>query len=514
MTNTVKVFPGTYLDSVLQMAGTRVMLEFEGVEWAAAAMATPANVETLVGHGFEPGQLGGASANDLFIAVVAAGDDAANAALAAAEDRLFAAQPSRAGGGGAEDRQPRTLEEGADLQAGTNIAIVSVPGDYAAMEAHKALTAGLHVLLFSDNVPVADEVELKDRATSSGRLVMGPGAGTAMLGGTGLGFANVVRPGRVGVVAAAGTGAQEAMTLLDRWGAGVSHVIGLGGRDLTDEVDGRMARLAVAALRDDPGTDAILLVSKPPSPRVAREVVALAGDTPMVAALIGLKGHIDLPEGVSVVTTLEEGVVATLAVLGLDVPDRAEGLPAAVEGATAGLAEDRTLVRGLFSGGTLCYESLVILSELLGPVWSNTPLDKRYAVPAPKGSHVCLDLGEEEYTKGRPHPMIDPEARIDFIRSEGGQPGVAVVLLDVVLGHGSHADPAGELVPVCAEIMAGGGPRVVAYVLGTDQDPQGYARQRATLREAGCIVTDTAARASLAAAAIALRQPDLVTRGL
>jgi FdrA protein len=322
----------------------------------------------------------------------------------------------------------------------------------------------------------------------------------------------------VGVVAAAGTGAQEAMSLLDRWGATVTHVIGLGGRDLSDAVDGRMAKLAVAALRDDPGTDAVLLVSKPPSERVARAVVdvARAGDTPLVAAMVGLDG----PDfGVPVLPTLEQGVVAVLAAVGLEPPDLTAGLEDAVATACAALDPSRTLVRGLFSGGTLCYESLVILTRLLGPVWSNTPLDHAYEVPAPEGSHVCLDLGEEEYTRGRPHPMIDPEARVEWIRAEGARPDVAVVLIDVVLGHGSHVDPAGELAPACAEIRTGGpdgqpGPQVVAYVLGTDHDPQNFAAQVSRMKAAGCIVTATAARASLAAAAIALRRPSLVTTRL
>jgi FdrA protein len=399
-----------------------------------------------------------------------------------------------------------------------------VPGDYAALEAHKALTAGLHVLLFSDNVPVADEIELKDRATALGRLVMGPGAGTAMLGGTGLGFANAVRPPadddrrrpRVAVVAAAGTGAQEAMSLLDRWGATVTHVVGLGGRDLSDEVDGRMAKVAVAALCDDPGTDAILLVSKPPSPQVARAVVdvARAGDTPMVAALVGLEEGAE-DYGVPVLATLEQGVVAVLAAVGVEPPDLCAGLEEAVAAACGRLPPPRALVRGLFSGGTLGYESLVILTRLLGPVWSNTPLDSAYRGPAPEGRHLCLDLGEEEYTRGRPHPMIDPGARIEWIRQEGSRPDVAVVLVDVVLGHGSHPDPASALAPVCEEIGAGGsGPQVVAYVLGTDHDPQGFAGQVARMEAAGCIVTATAARASLAAAAIALRRPAAATTAL
>jgi FdrA protein len=510
MSRKVKVFPSIYLDSVLQMAGTRAILEVEGVEWAAAAMATAANIETLQSKGFERDQLPGASANDLFIAVDAVDDEVAEKAIAVGEKKLFAGQTGEASTPGAP-REPRTIDEATELQPGTNLAIVSVPGDYAAVEAHKALTAGLHVLLFSDNVPVDDEIELKDRGAHLGRLVMGPGAGTALLGGTGLGFANVVEPGRVGVVAAAGTGAQAVMSLLDRWGAGVSHVIGLGGRDLTEKVGGRMAKVAVEALRDDPGSEVILLVSKPPSERVAREIVGLAGKTPLVASLVGLKAELQLPENVTVVTTLEEGVLETLRLLGLDLPDLNEQLAADVEAAYADLAQERTLIRGLYSGGTLCYESLVILSDLVGPVWSNVPLEDKYRVPAPPGSHICLDLGEEEYTKGRPHPMIDPEARMEFIREAGEDENVAVVLVDVVLGYGAHPDPAGELAPVCAEIAKGGGPRVVAYVLGTDHDPQGYERQQATLTDAGCIVTPTAARASCAAAAIALRKPDLVT---
>jgi FdrA protein len=508
MSTGVKVFPDTYLDSVLQLSGTRTMFEVDGVEWAAAAMATAANVETLLGQGFDQADLGTVSGNDLFVAVRAADDGTVQAAIEAGEEALFAAR----GGGSTEQsqRQARTLDEAISLEPGTNVAIVSVPGDYAAMEAQKALTAGLHVLLFSDNVSLDDEVELKDRAGEVGRLLMGPGAGTAMLGGIGLGFANVVKRGRVGVIAAAGTGAQEAMALLDRWGAGVSHVIGLGGRDLSETVDGRMAKLALAAMRDDPATDAILLVSKPPSARVAKALMGLAGDTPLVASLVGLDAPLDLPGNVEVVTTLEEGVVRALAAVGIVAPDPSAGLVDEVAAACARLGVERRLVRGLFSGGTLCYESLVIMSRLLGPIYSNTPIDKRYGLPAPAGSHVCLDLGEEEYTKGRPHPMIDPEARIEFLREEARSMETAVVLVDVVLGHGSHADPAGELAPVCSEINASGA-QVVAYVLGTEGDPQGFESQRAKLRDAGCIVTETAARASLAAGAIALREPARVT---
>ena len=338
---------------------------------------------------------------------------------------------------------------------------------------------------------------------------MGPGAGTAMLGGTCLGFANVVAGGRVAVVAAAGTGAQEAAALLDRWGVGVAQVIGLGGRDLSARVGGRMALTAVRGLAADPDVDAILLVSKPPDAAVAQAVLEAAAGTPVVAALIGVADDITAPPGVTVTRTLEAGALAAVRAAGGTPPDVTEGLADAVRGAIADLPERRTLVRGLFSGGTLCYESLVVLADVLGDVYSNTPLRSELAVPAPDHAHTCLDLGEEEYTKGRPHPMIDPAARIEVLRSHGADPEVAAIVLDVVLGYGAHPDPAAELAPECARIVADGGPRVVVYVLGTDGDPQGLERQRRAFTDAGCLVTTTATRASMAAAAIARRDPSI-----
>jgi FdrA protein len=522
----ILVLRDRYVDSVVQMAASRAMMDLDGVEWAAAAMGTPANVETLAGRGFD---LTGVevTANDCFLAVQAPSDGLGDAAL---DDALDAGEATLSGGSGGGARagsdapeRPRSFTEAVDaLDGAANLAIVSVPGDYAALEAHKALSAGLHVLLFSDNVSLDEEVELKERAEALGLLVMGPGAGTAMLARTGLGFANVVdtaagtdtRPG-VGVVAAAGTGAQEVMALLDRGGARVTAVIGVGGRDLSETVGGRMARSGLRAFGADPGTDAVLLVSKPPSEAVARAVLAEAGGKPAVAALIGLAEPVATPDGVRLASTLEGGATTMLSALGLPSLDLDGGLRAAVTDAVAALPAERTLVRGLFSGGTLCYEALVILSGILGPVYSNTPIRKGWGLPAPAGAHVCLDLGEEEFTKGRPHPMIDPEARIEHLRVEGARPDVAVVLLDVVLGYGAHDDPAGRLAPVCAEIRAGGrGPAVVAYVLGTDGDPQGLAGQRATLEAAGCIVPPTAGRAALAAAALAARRPALVEEPL
>jgi FdrA protein len=495
------VHPETYTDSIVQLSGTRALRAVDGVDWASAAMATPGNREILVAEGFDPAAAG---ANDLVIAIRADSAETVAAAREAGEQALFSAPAVTVA-----DRAPaRSLDEAAGRLDGANVAVISVPGDYAALEAHKALTAGLDVLLFSDNVSVEDEIALKDRAVRLGRLVMGPGAGTAMLGHTCLGFANVVRPGRVAVVAAAGTGAQEAAALLDRWGVGVSHVVGLGGRDLTAAVGGRMALAAVRTLVEDDATDIVLLVSKPPAPEVARAVVEAAAGTTLVAALIGVDPDFEAPPGVVVTRTLQAGAVAAVEAAGGTVPDLTHGLVERVRAAEPD--PSRTLVRGLFSGGTLCYESLVILADVLGPVYSNTPLDESLGLPAPAGAHTCLDLGEEEYTKGRPHPMIDPAARIELLREALADPDVAVVIMDVVLGYGAHPDPASELAPVCA----GAGPVVVVYVLGTEQDPQGLAMQRKAFEDAGCVVVETAAQASLVAAALAMRTPEIVEHAL
>jgi len=254
----------------------------------------------------------------------------------------------------------------------------------------------------------------------------------------------------------------------------------------------------------------ILLVSKPPDPAVARRVIGASEHTAVIAACLGMPVLDGLPGEVPLAATLEEGVLLVARSLGMPVPDLGEGLADAVEAALARTGGARGAVRGFFTGGTLCYEAQVVLSRSLGPVYSNIPFRPDLGLPAPPGAHVCLDLGEEEYTRGRPHPMIDPSARREIMREQAGGGEVAVVLLDVVLGYGSHPDPAGEIADTCAGLVARGA-AVVAYVLGTDGDPQDFGAQRRTLRETGAIVTQTSAQAARVAAAIAGRRPDLAT---
>ena len=430
----VRVVRNRYVDSVRLMKVAEDVRARDGVRRCELVMGTPANLAAL-------GVQSDAGPADVVIAVDGPAEalDAAEAALSAAGEPAAAATVA----------PPRSL-----AGAEANVALISVPGEYAVLEAHRALTSGMHVFLFSDHVAVADEVALKRRGAERGLLVMGPECGTAMLGGVGLGFANVVRPGPVGIVAAAGTGAQEASVLVDRAGSGVSQIVGVGGRDLSADVGGIMFRQGMELLAADDGTDTLLLVSKPPDPGAVRALGDVdVGGKRVVAAFVGWDGT-EAP--FEVLPTLEAGACAA-----------AGSEPPAGDGeAPRGGGE----LLGLFSGGSLAHEAQTII----GP------------------GHRILDLGEEQYTQGRPHPMVDLELRRRMLRELG--PLAGCVLLDVVLGHGSHPDPAGGLAEELAR-LARNRP-VIAHVCGTDADPQDAGRQEAALREAGVIVAPTNASAA------------------
>ena len=506
----MQVFPGTYRDSLLLMSATRAMENGDGVSWATAAMATPAAVDDLTGRGFPPGDLAGADANALVLAVSADDDQAAAEALDRGQAAIFAeaAAPSEEPGRPA----PRTVGEAAARLPEANVAIVSVPGPYATVAAHSALSAGLHVLLFSDNVPLAEEIELKERARRLGLLLMGPGAGTAVLAGVGLGFANAVTKGPVGVVAAAGTGAQEVMALLDRWGIGVSQVIGVGGRDLSAAVGGLMAAEAVRALDADPGTEVILLVSKPPDPEVARTVIGASRSTPVVAACLGMSAPDGRIGDALLADTLEHGARRVARLLRKPVPETARDLAGSSRARPPGWQAPGTRSAGSSPAAPCATRRRWCSAGRLGPVYSNIPLRQGPGAARADRRHVCLDLGEEEYTKGRPHPMIDPTARTEIIRAEAFGDDVAAVLLDVVLGYGARSRSRGRDRGTCADLVAGGA-AVIAYVLGARADQQGLDRQRRTLQDAGAIVTASAAEAARVAGAVAARQPALATAG-
>jgi FdrA protein len=486
----VKVIANRYADSVKLMGIARGLRALDGVSGCEMGMGTAANLEVLAARGVE---IADAGPSDLIVAVDADSAEVAEETLARAESELSSAGGTAAGGAATPQREPpRSLVSAARRLEDPNVAIISVAGEYATLEAHRALSAGMHVFLFSDHVSLDDELELKQRGAELGRLVMGPGCGTAMLGNVGLGFANVVTSGPVGIVAAAGTGAQESACLLDAAGIGVSQIVGVGGRDLSADIGGIMFRQAMHLLAADDETETVLLVSKPP----AREVVAsLVADLPegkrVVAAFVGWEDDGTEPP-FEIHDTLE---AAARAAAGTDPADLSEQ-EAAVDAARERSAGRRLL--GLFTGGSLAHEAVTLLEPELGPLEGNVG----HGPDERSGGHAVLDLGEEEYTQGRPHPMVDLDVRLGFLQEAAEDEDVGCVLLDVVLGHGGHDDPASGLADAIA--AAARNAVVLARVCGTDGDPQDARRQAQILRDAGAIVAPSNAAATrLALRAIA-----------
>jgi len=489
------VRPDTYRDSVELMRVAAEVERLPGVTRAARMMATPANRELLAGAGLLAGDAARAGPNDLVLAVSARDVDAAEVALTQAARLLV--QPVGAVAASASPAAPRTIAEAQTRLDGANLAIISTPGTYAAGEALKALKRGLHVFLFSDNVPIAEEVELKRLAARKNLLLMGPDCGTAILDGVPLGFANAVRRGRIGLAGASGTGLQQVSCLIDRLGEGVSQVIGVGGHDLDERVGGLMMRAAIERLAADPGTRVIVLVSKPPAASVAREVLAVAqaSGKPIVVNFLG--GD---PSAIEAATAVPAATLEDAARLAVSLARRetatpapsAEGqLPLEARAQRGRLATGPRRVRGLFSGGTLCQEAKLIL-----------------ATAGSGAGHTAVDLGTDEFTVGRPHPMIDFRLRNDHIAAAAADAATAVILLDVVLGYGAHPDPAGALIPALDRARERGAQsgRVVAFVAsvcGTPADPQNLARQEDRLRAAGVILARSNAEAARLAARLA-----------
>jgi FdrA protein len=460
VTRHLDVRKGTYRDSVRLMQVSRAVQDTPGVSGALVAMATGLNLELAAGMGFPaPADAG---PNDLMVAVTAADDDALALALDRLEAELRDTPTAPAGGTG---EAPVRTVGAAVARAGANLVLVSTPGRYAFLDAMDALDAGASVLIFSDNVPVDQEVRLKEVAAERGLLVMGPDCGTAVVAGVGLGFANVVRAGPVGLVAASGTGAQQVMSLLDAAGVGVSHCLGVGGRDLSTEVAGRSTLAALDLLDADDATERIVVVSKPPAPAVAQRIRAHAATlrTPVTFALVG---ETDLT------TAVEE-------LLGRS-PTWDSWLP-------ANRVRRAGVLRGLFTGGTLCDEAMHLTSTVLGPIRSNIPLRPEWTLDGDAGDgHSMVDFGADELTVGRAHPMIDGSLRLDRLAADAADPACGVILLDVVLGHVADPDPAASLAPAIRSATRR--LPVIVSLTGTDGDPQGLTGQAEALVAAGAAV--------------------------
>ncbi len=507
-----------FRDSLQLMQLSEEAKKLPGVVDAAIVMGTDTNKELLERLGLLTDEGASASENDMILAVRVEDEARVDEVLQEIES-LVLKPPEEAE---VREEEYYSVESALESMPDANLAVVSVPGEYARDVAMKFLEHGVHVHLFSDHVPIEHEVELKRYASSRGLFVLGPGAGTSIINGKAIAFANSVRRGPVGIVAAAGTGLQEVSVLLDSVGLGVSQGLGIGGNDVKKEVGGIMARDSILALERDPKTKLIMIVSKPPDKEVLDRLTQVVGEgkKTYVACFLG-KTVYRPPKRLSMriypARSLHKAVLQAVKLL------RPKKLPTARKKISMKLSELRSLslklskklaprqryIRALYTGGTLMYESLLIYRQLVGGVYSNAPLDERYRLPDPFKSmrHSVIDLGEEVFTAGRPHPMIDPTLRKLRIVEEAGDPEVAVITLDFVLGYGAHPDPVGatlDAIEEARERAAEDGREIIfmAHVCGTRRDPQGLREQEAKLRKAGVVTFPTNALMAFASALV------------
>jgi succinyl-CoA synthetase alpha subunit len=499
--------PNLYKDSVALMRIAEQVLQHPAISRATLVMATPANKEILEEAGLLSSEAGAARPSDLIIVIEGHDSSILAVAFTDVESALTASAKQS---GPAQEIAPRSVAMGLGSAAAFNLAQISVPGAYAGAEALKAVKAGLNVFLFSDNVPIEQEKAIKQLAARRGLIVMGPDCGTAIIGGVPLGFANVVRRGRIGLIGASGTGLQEVCCQIHLQGEGISHAIGTGGRDVKAAIGGITMLAALDLLAADADTSVIGIVSKPPAPEVMRAVVERAGRAgkPVVVCFLG-GAVMELPQGVSQTANLYECAAACVAgARGTACVALAASPPPEMR-----FAPGQRYLRGLFSGGTFCTEAQVALRALGIASHSNVPLESGLALARldRAEAHTMLDLGDDDFTVGRPHPMIDPSSRIARIAQEAADPETAVILLDIVLGYAGHADPAGALAGAIRDALAktkkaGRGIAIVAFVCGTEEDPQVRSAQEQCLRAAGALLAPSSTHAAALAARLVERR--------
>jgi len=506
-----------FRDSIQLMRLSEDVKKLDGVDDAVVSMGTDTNRRLLKDLGLLGNESKSAGDGDLIIAVrVLKGFDVKD--VMTIVEQLVMTPP--ASSGGARNRTFHSVQSALEATLGANLAIVSVPGKQAFEPTMELLRGGVNVHLFSDHVPMDQELKLKRYASSKGLLVMGPGAGTSIVNGMGLGFANSVRRGDVGIVASAGTGIQETSIMLDRIGLGVSAALGVGGTDVSEQVGGLMMKDCLRLLENDRETRMIMIVAKTPKAKVIREVmdnVEKRTSKPVVACFLGLDPPNVTDERVTYAKTLHSAVHAAARASGRDIEKKFdasismgfEQLSKAAGGIRAGLGPTRKFARGLYSGGTLAHETLLIFKELIGEAYSNTPLSDEFELADPNVSrgNSIVDLGDEFFTAGRAHPMIDPTLRKLRIKQEAKDPSVALLLLDVVLGYGSSPDPGGALTDAIQGARKGSGkggrgPAVLAHVCGTETDPQSLNAQSGKLSSAGALLFSSNALLSAEAALV------------
>lgn len=501
-----RFYPNLYKDSVSLMTVSARVTSIPGIEAASVVMASATNVDNLAQAGLGSFEV---RPNDLVVAV-AGTDEACDEALAIADKLLSAAADDN--GEPAAAAPITSIQTAVAKDPALNLALISVPGDYAAAEAMKALRLGLDVMVFSDNVSVEAELALKEYAREVDLMVMGPDCGTSIVNGIPLGFANVVRRGPIGVVGASGTGTQEVTVRIHQNGSGVSQALGTGGHDLADAIGGISMLHGLAALDSDPATEVIVLVSKPPSAAVAAKVLDAAEDSdkPVVVIFLGADPATITRDGVHGAASLAQAADMAVELARGEQPSSGDieitpEMRSVLSELADSMAPDQRYVRGIFSGGTFCFEAQLVHRAHGITANSNTPVAGNAALKDIRTSarNTIIDMGDDEFTQGKPHPMIDPSGKDARIRVEIADPTTAVVLFDVVLGYGSAEDPTAELVSIIESARSDGTTvAFIGYVCGTDLDPQDRAKAVAGLQAAGALVASSNAEAALWSATV------------
>ncbi|MGG4444097.1 acyl-CoA synthetase FdrA [Brevibacillus fortis] len=506
MSTKVVIKQSTYFDSVSLMSLSTKANQIEGVEQAVIAMGTDMNKEVLKNVGLLTPELEAAKTSDLMIVVKAATVELCESALIAIEE-LF---KKKGGSKSATEIKYSTIDSAVASIPEANLAVISVNGAFAAREARKALENDLHVMLFSDNVSIEEEIALKQFAHEKGLLMMGPDCGTAIIGNVALCFGNAVRKGSIGIVGASGTGSQEVSVRIHDFGGGITQLIGTGGRDLSEQVGGIMMLDGIKALEEDEATKVIVLISKPPAPSVQEKVLAQVKNSkkPVVVYFIGGDEAAVVQAGGHFAKTSKEAAIKAVVLAGANEDElnkRALNWPL-IEEVRAKLTPEQKYVRGLFCGGTLCDEAMYLAMEKYEDVYSNIQKKADYKLKNIHESkaHTYLDMGDDDFTNGKPHPMIDPSSRIARFLEEAKDPSVGVILMDFILGFGSHEDPVGVMLPAIIEAKdqaakEGRHLEILGYVLGTDLDTPNFDEQVKKLMDAGVTIASSSTNAGLLA---------------
>lgn len=494
-----------YFDSVFLMRINNQISAVEGILNSAVVMGTDSNKKILSEIGIEEHQLKDATPNDLIVVVTANNCVVVNDVLNNLDNLFDSGQEQKNG------FQLKSLEDGFLNKPDTNLVVISVPGAYAFREAKNALDKGKNVFLFSDNVSISEELELKKYANTNGLIVMGPDCGTSIIGGVGIGFANKVRNGSIGVVGASGTGLQEFTCQVHNAGFGISHAIGTGSHDLSNEIGGITTLAGLKALENDPNTQVIVVISKPPGIKTLEQLNELINsfEKPVIGCFLGLnKESYNQNHNFIFTRNIDEAVKAALTAIGESPVNLELKLSRTelelLEIEKKKMTMSKKYVRGMFAGGTFCYQAQQIFQDSGLLTYSNTPINKenRLSDPDISKEHSMIDMGDDRYTVNKPHPMIDGTHRRKRILQESKDPHVAVLLIDIILGYNASPDPVGDILEAAIEAKQLAQNRgdylcVVASVCGTDEDFQDKILQVEMLEQAEVIVFDSNAKAAL-----------------